>query len=141
MNKVKILQLITNFGQGGAQRAFYDHAVFLRERYEVGEAVFDAEESPNLYPSGNPVYSLKVKGGAGALNKIKNFRERPQQLQRLVNNEGFAVCISHMDGANWVNVLSRSKAKKILFVQGTVLHDHDVKPWMQLLRKKVSVPM
>lgn len=136
----KLLLLITNFGPGGAQRAFYDQSIFLRERYDITEAVFDKDELPNLYETGNPLYSLDVKGGQGVRGKIANFRKRYQSLRRLVDRHGIALCISHMDGANWVNVLSGSRAKKILFVQGTVLHDYAISNWLRILRKKVIIP-
>lgn len=139
-NRHKLLLLITNFGPGGAQRAFYDHSVFLKERYDVTEAVFDINELPNLYESGNPVHSLDVKGGSGMREKIQNFRERCRALKDLIARKDIGLCISHMDGANWVNVLSRSKAKKILFVQGTVIHDYAIADWLRILRKKVLIP-
>lgn len=139
-DKPKLLQLITNLGQGGAQRAFYDHGVFLSKKFKVSEAVFDEGELPNLYQSGNPMYSLGVKGGKTAIEKIKNFKKRCIRLRDLVAEKNIAVCISHMDGANWVNVLSRSKAKKILFVQGTVLHDYAISNWIRIIRKKFIIP-
>jgi glycosyltransferase involved in cell wall biosynthesis len=135
-----ILQLITNLGPGGAQRAFYDHGLFLREKYNVIEAVYDKDEFPNLFESPNPLYSLDVKGRGGLINKITNFRRRYVRLRKLVDEKKIDLCISHMDGANWVNVLSQSKAKKILFVQGTVLHDHALNKWIQRLRKNFLIP-
>jgi glycosyltransferase involved in cell wall biosynthesis len=135
-----ILQLITNLGPGGAQRAFYDHGLFLREKYNVIEAVYDKDEFPNLFESPNPLYSLDVKGKGGLINKITNFRRRYVRLRKLVDEKKIDLCISHMDGANWVNVLSQSKAKKILFVQGTVLHDHALNKWIQRLRKNFLIP-
>lgn len=136
----KLLLLITNYGPGGAQRAFYDHSVFLKQQYDVSEAVFDKEELPNLYESGNPVYSLNVKGGSGIKGKIDNFRQRCRKLSNIIDREKIDLCISHMDGANWVNVLSKSRAKKILFVQGTVIHDYAISNWLRILRKKVIIP-
>jgi glycosyltransferase involved in cell wall biosynthesis len=135
-----ILQLITNLGPGGAQRAFYDHGLFLREKYNVIEAVYDKDEFPNLFESPNPLYSLDVKGKGGLINKITNFRRRYVRLRKLTDEKNIDLCISHMDGANWVNVLSGSKAKKILFVQGTVLHDHALNTWIQKLRKNFLIP-
>lgn len=138
--KHKLLLLITNYGQGGAQRAFYDHSVFLGQQYDVTEAVFDKDEAPIVYPSPNPVYSLDVKGGASLKDKIGNFRERCRKLRELIAQKDIDLCISHMDGANWVNVLSGSRAKKILFVQGTVIHDYAISNWVRILRKKVIIP-
>lgn len=138
--KTKILLLITNLGAGGAQRVFYDHCVFLSKQYNVSEAVFDKNESPALFTTGNPLYSLKVEKGNGFKKKISNFLKRGTNLKKVVDKESISVCISHMDGANWVNVLSRSKAKKILVVHGTILHDYAVNKWLQLIRTKFLIP-
>src|SRR3954463_2896904 len=104
----KLLLLITNFGPGGAQRAFYDQSIYLKDRYDVSEAVFDKDELPLLYPTGNPLYSLDVKGGNSVREKLANFRQRARKLRDLIAQKNVELCISHMDGANWVNVLSGS---------------------------------
>src|SRR5205085_11102557 len=91
-----ILQLITNLGPGGAQRAFYDHGLFLREKYNVIEAVYDKDEFPNLFESPNPLYSLDVKGKGGLINKITNFRRRYVRLRKLIDEKNIDLCISHM---------------------------------------------
>jgi glycosyltransferase involved in cell wall biosynthesis len=49
--------------------------------------------------------------------------------------------ISHMDGANWVNSLSFSRAKKIFVVHGTILHDLAQSATMQWFRKKLIIPL
>ena len=132
--------LITNLGQGGAQRVFHDHSVFLSEYYHVDEAVFNKDESDNLFYSGNKLFSLDVKGQGNTLTKMLNFWRRCTRLKKLANREGTEVCISHMDGANWVNTLSGSRAKKILVVHGTILHDNNQKQWMQLFRQRFIIP-
>lgn len=136
----KILLLITNLGPGGAQRVFHDHSVFLSEHYQVDEAVFDKEEAENLFDSGNKLFSLEVKGSGSILTRILNFYRRCRRLNKLIRREQSKICISHMDGANWVNVLSFSPAKKILVVHGTILHDHNQSKWMQWLRTKLIIP-
>lgn len=136
----KILLLITNLGQGGAQRVFHDHSVFLSEYYNVDEAVFDKEEAENLFDSGNKLFSLDVKGNGSILTRILNFFRRCRRLNKLIQKEQSHICISHMDGANWVNVLSLSPAKKILVVHGTILHDRNQSKGMQWLRTKLIIP-
>ncbi len=136
----KILLLITNLGKGGAQRVFHDHSLFLSERYAVEEAVFDKNEDQNLFPSGNKLHSLDVRSANGLWGKIQHFYQRCKRLKKVIATENIQLCISHMDGANWVNVLSNSSAKKILVVHGTILHDHNQKPWMQWLRRRLIIP-
>lgn len=138
--KRRILLLITNLGVGGAQRVFSDHSRFLSKRYDIAEVVFDKAEAEDMYATGNPKYSLDVGAGGSIPGKIAHFRRRAQRLCQLISREKFEVCISHMDGANWVNVASRSRAKKILVVHGTVLHDHAIHPAVAWLRKRFLIP-
>jgi len=141
LKKDRILLLITNLGQGGAQRVFHNHSVFLSTYYHVDEAVFDATESDNLYQSGNELISLDVEAGKSISDKIFNFFRRCRSLRKVVSRQQSNICISHMDGANWVNVLSFSSAQKILVVHGTILHDHNQSKWMQLLRRHFIIPL
>lgn len=138
--KRKVLSLITNLGKGGAQRVFYDHSIFLKKRYQVNEAVFDSAEDTVVYESGLPLFSLDVKGGSTVYGKVRNLLKRAERLRELVEEKEFELVISHMDGANWVNVLSASQAKKILVVHGTILHDQAIEPFMGRLRLKWVIP-
>ena len=129
--KPRLLQLITNLGAGGAQRVFFDHGALLAERHQVSEAVFNLDQSP-VYRSGNPIYSLDVAAGGTWTSKVGNVFRRAWKLRQLINRTNAEVCISHMDGANWVNVLSGGAAKKVLIVHGTVVHDSDINPRFQV---------
>ena len=139
-NKVKVLLLITNLGMGGAQRVFHDLSVALGNYADVNEAVFDINELPNYFKSGHPLYSLGVRGKKNLLFKVINFFKRPVRLKRIVDNLKTDICISHLDGANWINVLSGTRAKKILVVHGTVLHDYEQSRFRLWLRKNILIP-
>ena len=135
----KILLIIPNLGLGGAQRVFHDHSVELAKYYAVTEAVFNLEGG-DLYPSGNPVVSLEVPGGGGALAKIRNFRRRVSGLRRLRERLRPAVVISHLEGADYVNLLSGGPGKTVLCVHGSKLHDANIRGVVGWLRKKVLIP-
>lgn len=137
--KKKLLMVIPNLGLGGAQRAFHDHGVALREYYEVTEAVFDLDLE-NLYPSGNPMESLGVAGGGGAATKLRNFFRRVAQLRRLKQRLGTDVCISHLEGADYVNLLSKGREKVVLLIQGSKSYDENISGATGFLRKKVLMP-
>ena len=136
----KILLLIPNLGLGGAQRVFHDHSVELAKHYAITEAVFNLEGG-YLYPSGNPVVSLDVSGGGGALAKLQNFSRRISGLRQLRERLRPAVVISHLEGADYVNLLSGGPGKTILCVHGSKLHDANIRGAMGWLRKKVLIPM
>jgi len=137
--KKKLLMVIPNLGLGGAQRAFHDHGVALREYYDVTEAVFDLDLE-NLYPSGNPLESLRVTGGGGAATKLRNFFRRVAQLRRLKQRLKTDVCISHLEGADYVNLLSKGREKVVLLIQGSKTYDDNISGATGFLRKKVLMP-
>lgn len=137
--KKKLLMVIPNLGLGGAQRAFHDHGVALREYYDVTEAVFDLDLE-NLYPSGNPIESLRVAGGGGLVTKLRNFFRRVAQLGRLKQRLGVDVCISHLEGADYVNLLSKGREKVVLLIQGSKSYDDNISGATGFLRKKVLMP-
>lgn len=137
--RYKIAMLITNMGKGGAQRVFYDHAQYLKDHYNIGEVVFDKNEDERIYNSGLPLYSLDVKSGRGIAGKFLNLYRRVNALRLLIKKQQFDLVISHMDGANWVNVLA-GKHKKILVVHGTILHDYATSDRVRKARLKWFIP-
>jgi glycosyltransferase involved in cell wall biosynthesis len=132
--------IIPNRGLGGAQRAFHDHGVALREYYDVTEVIFN-EDEPDLYPSGNPVRSLGVPGGGGILAKIQNFYQRIERLRALKRELSCDVAISHLEGADYINLLSKGREKIILLIQGSKVHDGEIKGGVGWLRKKLLMPL
>ncbi|MBW3127582.1 glycosyltransferase [Hymenobacter profundi] len=138
--KKSILMIIPNFGLGGAQRVFHDHSVELQKQYEVTEAVFNLDE-PNLYPSGNPLENMEVPGGNNAKQKAVNFIQRIIRLKAIKRRLHTDVCISHLEGADYVNLLSKSCEKIILLIHGSKTHDRNINGVVGWLRKKVLMPL
>jgi glycosyltransferase involved in cell wall biosynthesis len=137
----RVLLLITNLGKGGAQRVFYDHALAFREKFFVEEVVFDRKEDQRVYDSSLPLHDLRTDDFFSKFWAIGRLVSRALALRRLVRKGRFDVVISHMDGANWVNVLSFSTAKKILVVHGTVLRDQRFAKFFQWFRVKFIFPI
>lgn len=140
MSTPRVLLLITNLGKGGAQRVFHDHASAFSDFAQVEEAVYDRDQDIRVYDSRLPLHDLKNKSHGMARNPISRLLQRANRLRQLVSERKFDLVISHMDGANWVNVLSRSAARKILVVHGTVLRDQNVTGLKQWLRCHVIFP-
>ncbi|KAA9332276.1 glycosyltransferase [Hymenobacter busanensis] len=134
-----ILLFISNLGLGGAQRVFHDHSVELAKHYRVTEAVFNLDGG-NLYPSGNELISLDVAGGGSPIDKIRNFGRRITRLRSLKQRLATDVCISHLEGADYVNLLSKSQGKVVLCIHGSKLHDGNISGPIGWLRKKVLMP-
>ena len=136
----RVLLLITNLGKGGAQRVFHDHALAFSNAHDVEEAVFNLEQDQRIYDTGLLLHDLHRNDLLSKLGPIGRLLSRTLALRKLVIQGGFDVVISHMDGANWVNVLSFSPAKKILVVHGTVLRDKNVPAVQQWFRKRLIFP-
>lgn len=134
-----LLLLIPNLGLGGAQRVFHDHSVELAKHYHVTEAVFNMEGG-NMYPSGNEMLSLEVDGGGSPADKIRNFGRRIGRLRALKRRLRADVCVSHLEGADYVNLLSKGSEKVVLCIHGSKLHDGNITGLVGWLRKKVLMP-
>ena len=137
--RLRLLIIIPNRGLGGAQRVFHDHGVALREFYDVTEVVFN-EDEPDLYPSGNPVRSLGVAGGGSMLDKLRNFYQRVARLRALKKELRCDVTVSHLEGADYVNLLSKGREKVILLIHGSKVHDGEIKGGLGWLRKQLLMP-
>lgn len=135
----RLLMIIPNRGLGGAQRVFHDHSVALRDYYEVTEVIFN-EDNTDLYPSGNPVRSLAVPGGGSPLAKLQNFYQRVERLRALKRELNCDVAVSHLEGADYVNLLSKGREKVILLVHGSKVHDGEIKGALGWLRKRLLMP-
>ena len=135
----KILLLIPNLGLGGAQRVFHDHSVELSKHYKVTEVVFNLE-SNNLYASQNQVKSLDVAGGGNAVEKLRNFYRRVIRLKILKQKLGIELSISHLEGADYVNILSKGADKLILCVHGSKLHDRNITGSLGWIRRRLLIP-
>lgn len=140
MKRLRVLLLITNLGKGGAQRVFHDHGLAFSAVHDVEEAVFDAQQDQRIYDTGLPLHDLRRPALLSKLGPLGRLLCRAIALRGLVAARGFDVVISHMDGANWVNVLSFSAAKKVLVVHGTVLRDDNVPALQQWFRRRLIFP-
>lgn len=141
MSRLNVLLLITNLGKGGAQRVFFDHAVSLAQHHDVEEAVYTLNAGERFYDSGLRLHQLDQKKSWFNLGRVGRLIGRALFLRRLVNENKYDVVISHMDGANWINVLSASRAKKVLVVHGTVLYDRNINRILQFLRRNFIFPI
>jgi len=136
----KILLLIPNFGFGGAQRVFADHSRLFSKFSQVEECVFNLSLKDE-YVSGNTLHTLDVAHGDSFLSKAIRFWERVKALKELKKKEQYDICISHLEGADYVNVLSRQSEKIILVIHGSKLADENISGLMGWIRKRILLPV
>lgn len=135
-----MLLLIPNLGMGGAQRVFADHAQLFAPTYRLTECVFNLEQADGYIPSGE-LLTLAVAGGGGVLSRMGHFWQRCQKLRQIKEARSIAVTISHLEGADYVNILSGNTGKKILCVHGSKLHDRNITGPLGWLRRRLLIPV
>ena len=140
MPKPRILMVITNLTFGGAQRVFEDHRRLLSQTCDVTEAVFNLADG-HAFPGSAPVVDLGVGGGGSVFAKMINFARRVRRLREVKRRLVPAVCISHLEGADYVNVLSRHREKIVLCVHGSKLHDRNIRGVFGLVRRRILIPL
>jgi glycosyltransferase involved in cell wall biosynthesis len=114
-----ILMLITDIGGGGAQKVFSQLSEELAKRgYNIIECIFEPNEKYR-YSSTNKVIYLSSKHKISFLRLI----ERIQILRRIKKEHSIDATISHLSGANYINVFSGGST--ILCQHGTIIFDHD----------------
>lgn len=131
--------IIPYLGFGGAQKVFYNLSKELSKTFEVVECGFDTEEG-YAYPSGNKLLYLHVKGSENIPGKIINFVKRCIRLRKIKSDLKPFVTISHLEGADYVNLLSGREGKRILCIHGTKNHDEKIKGILGFFRKKIFIP-
>ena len=140
MVRKKVLLLIPNFGFGGAQRVFSEQSKMCAMHYEVIECVFNSHID-YTYPTYGRLISLAVPAGNNIVTKAKFFLQRCWRLHVLKRKERPDITISHMEGANYVNVLSGGKDKKILVVHGSkTAPDSNYTGFLDWIQRKVFIP-
>ncbi|HMG93394.1 MAG TPA: glycosyltransferase [Chryseolinea sp.] len=139
MEKKVILMLIPNLNFGGAQRVFYNLSLELSKQYKVVECVFNFDAG-HAFVSGNEVLSLDVAGGRNIFSKIWLFVRRCRKLREIKKRIGADICISHLEGADLVNVLSKGKDKTIAWVHGSKWYDQNITGLFGVIRHKLLIP-
>lgn len=104
--KRDIAIIVQKLKGGGAERTAANLSIALSEYYNVHLIVFDGKEIK--YPYGGTLHDVKIPPKDNYIAKIVNVFKRSRAVNRIKKKEGIVSSISLMDGANLVNVLSKS---------------------------------
>jgi glycosyltransferase involved in cell wall biosynthesis len=117
--------IIPEMSMGGAQRSLAKISYELRKKHDVWVAVFNRNHTiAKAYQS--DLLSLDVETGSGFLIKAKAFVFRVIRLRTLKKRLRIDVSISFLEGADYINVLSRIGDRVILSIRGSKLHDENM---------------
>ena len=131
--------LIPNLNFGGAQRVFYTTSLELSKHYRVVECVFNFE-SGHAFVTGNEIVSLDVGGGNNIILKFFQFLKRIRALRKLKKKLNPAICISHLEGADLINILSQHRESTITWVHGSKKHDENIEGFLGFIRHRLLIP-
>lgn len=139
MKRKRILMLAPDLGYGGAEKSFSRWAEILSENHEVIRVVFN-KAGNNTYLADHNVISLDVPAGKNVFSKAKFFRERIMKLKKIKKELRPDVSISFLEGADYVNVLSRQSEKVILSIRGSKQYDSNISGMLGWLRHRILMP-
>ena len=135
----KVLLIIPEMTTGGAQRSLANLSLELGQFFQVWIVVFN-QESPVVYKHGGKLLSLDVVPGKSWYSKVISFRKRIARLKKIKKEFAVDIALSFLEGADYVNVLSRYKEKIILSIRGSKIHDEIMHESFFWLRSKIFIP-
>lgn len=139
MIKKKILMIIPDFGFGGAERSFSNLSVELAKNYTVYVVVFNSEIEKR-YAVGGKLIDLNVSAGVNFTGKLIQFLKRIIKLKHLKKQLNIDISLSFLEGADYVNYLSKQNDKIIFSIRGSKLNDETITGLLGKLRQKVLIP-
>lgn len=135
----RILLVIPEMTMGGAQRSLSKLSLEFARSHKVWLVIFNRKDGI-AYPYGGELVSLDVVPGAGLFNKIKSFLQRITRLRKLKKELNIDVSISFLEGADYINILSKSTDRVVLSIRGSKRHDETIYGRFFWLRNKVLIP-
>lgn len=138
--KPRLLMLITELQMGGAARVFRDHARALAPTFDIHEVVFDEADGLDFGGEHPPISLDQGKRASGPLRPFINLIRRVRRLRRIKRELGIDLSISHLEGAHFVDQLSKTGEKSIVCVHGSIFHGRLTSGPMDWFRKRVLVP-
>jgi hypothetical protein len=109
VSKLRLLVVIPELSLGGAARIARDQAAAFAKRYDVTEVVFNLDDGVD-YPGLGRLESLNIPGGGSIVDKARHFVGRVRALARLKRRLGVDLSVSHLEGAHYIDILSRGRA-------------------------------
>jgi glycosyltransferase involved in cell wall biosynthesis len=137
----RILILIPNLGAGGAQKVFRGQLHMLSSEFRfVTGCVFNwkgaFESDSQLH-----ITSLDVDAGKNVFSKAWMFVQRIRRLRALKKKLQITHCISHLEGADYVNLLSPVGDHRICWIHGSKFHDANIAGFLGVIRRKILMPL
>src|SRR5688572_7815722 len=137
--KLKVMLIIPEMSTGGAQRSLAKLSVELDHYATIFLVTFN-NNAPVDYTISGQLFRLEVYPGKSWLSKAFAFVQRVRKLRALKKKLRIDVSISFLEGADYINILSRSRERVILSIRGSKVHDEIMKGYLFRLRSKILIP-
>lgn len=122
----KVLFVISTLNTGGAQRIFSNIIMAMPGDWQIDILLNDSENIE--FPYRGTIIDLHMKPEKNKETKLYQLKAlfcRFRTLRRLKKQNGYSACVSAMDSANFVNVLTGKKYCKCILT----IHGYHVKGW------------
>jgi len=139
IEKPVVLFLIPDLGNGGAEKSILSISNSLSGHAKTMICTFD--ESYSSYETVSQIIHLGVPSGSTFLQKVHCWYRRRRELLRIKKDYSVNVCISFLEGANYLNILSKGESRSVISVRGSKKYDRLIKGLNGMIRKKVLIPL
>jgi glycosyltransferase involved in cell wall biosynthesis len=132
--------LTTDTGFGGAERSFSNVCAALSRQHQVEACIFSSWE-PGHFSVPVPLRELRIPRSQTPLDRIARLAERVRRVGALKRSFRADVCISFLEGADYVNVLSRGSERVVLSIRGSKRFDEFIQGGLNELRHQLLLPL
>jgi len=140
-NTKNILLIGSELGKGGAERSISLLSYHLeRIGYNVTLCILSGKDRTKYYKTCEEVIFVDPPGGTGVVQKIKAWKYRIDTIRRIKKDHNIDVCISFLEGPDYVNVLTKGREKVVLSIRGSKMFDKVISGFMGQVRKKILIP-
>lgn len=101
------------------------------------ECVFNTDTGV-AYSSNNELIDLQIPAGQSFIGKFFRFLDRVKAVKSIKKSRKVDLCISMLEGADYVNILSQSSEKVWLCIQGSKIYDNDIR--YKFISKRILMP-
>ena len=134
------MMIIPNLDLGGAQNSFSKLNYELNEHGNIFSVVFNTHDGISV-PLMGELIDLEINAGRNWLMKAYYLLKRINKVRSLKRRLKIHTSISFLEGANYVNILSKVDERIIISIRGSKVNDENIKGLLGKLRLKLLVPL
>lgn len=134
-----LLLIIPSLIKGGAEKVLLEQHAFYATHANTLGCVFNWDFVTDEALKSSFI-SLDVPAGKNVAQKIFYFFLRIWRLRKLKREHNVDISISHLEGADYINILSRRRERIVCWIHGTKQHDQNISGLVGWIRKNILIP-